>query len=40
MAQVDRYAGDLARKYPGLVVRRHVVYTIGAQAYLFFTLED
>ncbi len=37
--QVTRYAEDLARKYPGLAVRRHVVYTIGAQAYRFFTLD-
>lgn len=40
VAQVDRYAGDLKRKYPGLIVHRQVVYTIGAQSYRFFQLED
>ena len=39
VAQVTGYAADLARKYPGLAVRRHVVYTVGAQAYRFFTLD-
>jgi hypothetical protein len=37
--QVTRYAKDLSRKYPGLEVRRHVVYTIGAQPHRFFTLD-
>ena len=34
--QVNAYADDLQRRYPELTVERHVVYTVGAQAYRFF----
>jgi len=37
--QVTRYAEDLRRRYPEISVRRHVIYTVGAAAYCFFTLD-
>jgi len=37
--QVTRYAGDLKCRYPELSVRRHVLYTVGAADYRFFTLD-
>ena len=39
VAQVTRYADDLQRRYPELAIRRHVLYTAGAVAYRFFTLD-
>ena len=39
VAQVTGYADDLKRRYPELAIRRHVLYTAGAAAYRFFTLD-
>ena len=39
VAQVTGYADDLKRRYPELAIRRHVLYTAGAAAYRFFTLN-
>lgn len=39
IAQVTRYADDLKRRYPELTIRRHLLYTVGAAAYRFFTLD-
>jgi hypothetical protein len=38
--QVSQYAQDLQRRYPELTIRRHVVYTIGAKKFCFFSLES
>lgn len=37
--QVTAYAADLKRDYPELTISRHVVCTIGAADYRFFTLD-
>jgi hypothetical protein len=37
--QVDRYAQSLKRRYPELAIRCHVVYTLGAQKFRFFSLD-
>jgi hypothetical protein len=37
--QVSQYAQDLQRRYPELIIRRHVVYTVGAKAFRFFSLD-
>jgi hypothetical protein len=38
--QVTRYAGDLQKKYPRLTIERHLIYTVGAQHYRFFSLSE
>jgi hypothetical protein len=37
--QIDQYARDLQRRYPELTIRRHVVYTLGAKKFRFFSLD-
>jgi hypothetical protein len=39
IAQVTGYAEDLKRRYPNLIVRRHVAYTVAGACFRFFTLD-
>ena len=39
IAQVTGYATDLKQRYPGMIVRRHVVYTMVSEEPRFFTLD-
>ncbi|MBF0199197.1 MAG: PD-(D/E)XK nuclease domain-containing protein, partial [Planctomycetes bacterium] len=38
--QVNRYADDLQKKYPRMQIERFVIYTLGAQHYRFFKVND